>query len=442
MKLNKKKLFSSARLIIFGFLGVILLGTFLLMLPVSSRGNGGTSFIDSLFTATSATCVTGLIVHDTATYWSPFGQGVILSLIQIGGMGVVTIVITAVMLSGKKIGVAQRNIMQESISAPKMGGIVKMTGFIIKATVCIELLCAAIMFPIFYKDFGLAKGVWYSIFHSVSAFCNAGFDLMGVREQYSSLTSYASNPIINIVIMFLIVFGGLGFFVWDDLKKYKFRFKRYNLQTKVVLVVSGLLIILPAIYFFFVEFENVSNGERVLDSLFQSVTTRTAGFNTVDFGDMSEGGISLMTVLMLIGGSPGSTAGGMKTTTVAVLIVTAISVFKKRENPEMFGRRISADVVKNAVTVFCMYIVLFITGGLIISTVENLPVLECFFESASAIGTVGLTMGITPSLGTVSQIVLTVMMFCGRVGGLTLVFAITNAKKIESKLPLERITVG
>lgn len=442
MKLNKRKMFSSARLIIFGFLGVILVGTFLLMLPISSRGTGGTAFIDSLFTATSATCVTGLVVHDTATYWSPFGQGVILSLIQIGGMGVVTIVITAIMISGKKIGVAQRNIMQESISAPKMGGIVKMTGFIIKVTAFIELLCATIMFPVFYRDFGVAKGIWYSIFHSVSAFCNAGFDLMGAKEKYSSLTSYAANPVINIVIMFLIIFGGLGFFVWDDLRKYKFHFKKYNLQTKVVLFVSGLLIVLPAIYFFFIEFSNISTEERVLDSLFQSVTTRTAGFNTVDFSDMSEGGISLMTVLMLIGGSPGSTAGGMKTTTVAVLIVTAISVFKKRENPEMFGRRIGADVVKNAATVFSIYIVLFITGGLIISTVENLPVLECFFESASAIGTVGLTMGLTPGLSSVSHIILAIMMFCGRVGGLTLVFAITNSKKIESKLPLERITVG
>ena len=442
MKINKRKVFSSARLIIFGFLGVILIGTFLLMLPASSKGAGGTGFIDCLFTATSATCVTGLIVHDTATYWSSFGQGVILTLIQIGGMGVVTIVITAIMISGKKIGIAQRNIMQESISAPKMGGIVKMTGFIIKVTAFVELLCAAIMFPTFYKEFGLGKGIWYSIFHSVSAFCNAGFDLMGVKEKYSSLTSYAGNPLINIVIMFLIIFGGLGFFVWGDLKENKFKFKKYSLQTKVVLFVSALLIILPAVYFFFVDFSNATTGERVLESLFQSVTTRTAGFNTVDFNEMTEGGISLMTMLMLVGGSPGSTAGGMKTTTLAVLIITAISVFKKRENPEMFGRRISSDIVKNAATVFSMYVVLFIAGGLIISTVEQLPMLECFFESASAIGTVGLSMGLTPNLGTVSHIVLTIMMFCGRVGGLTLVFAITNAKKIESKLPLDKITVG
>ena len=442
MRINKRKVFSSARLIIFGFLGVILIGTFLLMLPVSSKGAGGTGFIDCLFTATSATCVTGLIVHDTATYWSSFGQGVILTLIQIGGMGVVTIVITAIMISGKKIGIAQRNIMQESISAPKMGGIVKMTGFIIKVTAFVELLCAAIMFPTFYKEFGLGKGIWYSIFHSVSAFCNAGFDLMGVKEKYSSLTSYAGNPLINIVIMFLIIFGGLGFFVWGDLKENKFKFKKYSLQTKVVLFVSALLIILPAVYFFFVDFSNATTGERVLESLFQSVTTRTAGFNTVDFNEMTEGGISLMTMLMLVGGSPGSTAGGMKTTTLAVLIITAISVFKKRENPEMFGRRISSDIVKNAATVFSMYVVLFIAGGLIISTVEQLPMLECFFESASAIGTVGLSMGLTPNLGTVSHIVLTIMMFCGRVGGLTLVFAITNAKKIESKLPLDKITVG
>lgn len=293
----KKKTLSSFQIIIFGFLAVILVGTLLLMLPFASREPGSAPFLDALFTATSATCVTGLIVHDTATYWSCFGQVVILLLIQIGGMGVVTITIAVALVSGKKIGLMQRSLMQESISAPQVGGIVRFTGFFLKGIALIELLGAILLAPVFIKDFGVGKGIWYGVFHSISAFCNAGFDLMGVRQQYSSLTYYAGNGLVNAVIVLLILTGGLGFLTWEDIKTNKLQFKKYRMQSKVILVTDLILVIVPTVIFYFGEFHGSQWGnglERFWLSLFQAVTPRTAGFNTADFGQMSEGGRFLM----------------------------------------------------------------------------------------------------------------------------------------------------
>lgn len=439
---------SSFQIIILGFVLVILTGTVLLMLPISSGKGTFTPFIDALFTSTSAACVTGLVVHDTATYWSLFGQAVILLLIQIGGMGVVTVSVAVTRLSGKKIGLMQRSTMQEAISAHNVGGIVRMTNFIIKIVVLAELIGAALMAPVFCKEFGAAKGLWYALFHSVSAFCNAGFDLMGVKGEYSSLTGYTGHPLINIAVMALIIFGGIGFLTWDDIKTNGIHFKRYRLQSKIILTVSGLLIILPAIYFFFVEFSKdewsgLSGAERVLASLFQSVTTRTAGFNTVDLSKMTDSGQVIISLLMLIGGSPGSTAGGMKTTTVAVLFIAAFSVFRRFDDAQCFGRRISVEAVRHAVAILMMYITLFLGGGLIISLVEGLSVNICLFETASAIGTVGLSLGVTPGLGLLSRLILIMLMFLGRVGGLTVIFAAFSNKPTSfSKLPQEKITVG
>ncbi len=438
-----RKHLSQFQIITFGFAAVILLGCILLMLPISTVDKGGASFLDSLFTATSAVCVTGLVVHDTATYWSSFGQGVILFLIQIGGMGVVTVAVAMAKISRRKIGLMQRSTMQEAISAPHVGGIVKLTDYIIKTCILIEFIGALFLAPVFCKEFGILKGIWYSIFHSISAFCNAGFDLMGVKEQYSSLVSYASNPIVNITIMALIVIGGLGFLTWKDVKINKFHFKKYRMQTKVVLTVTAILIVLPAIYLFFFEYPDLPLGERILASLFQSVTPRTAGFNTTDLTALSENGKLITIILMITGGSPGSTAGGMKTTTLAVLLASTIAVFHRKEDTQFFGRRISIDTVRYALTILLMYLTLFITGGLIISAVEDLPLLTCLFETASAIGTVGLTLGITPSLCIISKIVLILLMFLGRVGSLTLVFAaVSGYHKNVSKFPEEKITVG
>ena len=437
-----KRQLSSSQIILFGFAGVILIGTLLLMLPVATNSGQSASFWDTLFTSTSAVCVTGLIVQDTAVYWSGFGQAVILLLIQIGGMGVVTVAAAITMASGKKISLMQRSTMQDAISAHQVGGIVRFTGFILKGIFLFELLGALVLMTVFVPEYGV-QGIWLAVFHSISAFCNAGFDLMGTKSPYSSLTSYAANPVVNITIMLLIVIGGIGFLTWQDIRQNGIHIKRYRMQSKVILATTGILLIVPAIYFYFFEFSAEPIGKRILLSAFQSVTPRTAGFNTADLTALSEIGQTLTIVLMLIGGSPGSTAGGMKTTTAAVLVACAVAVFRRRENGRVFGRRIDDDTVKNALTVFLMYISLFLFGGMIISRVEGLPILTCLFETASAIGTVGLTLGITPGLHLVSRLILISLMFLGRIGGLTLIFATLSANKNTlSKLPLEKITVG
>lgn len=444
----RRKRLTSSQLIIAGFLLVILTGSILLMLPVSSSNGEVTPFADALFTATSATCVTGLVVHDTQRYWSLFGQAVILLMIQIGGMGVVTVAVSMAVISGKKIGLMQRSTMQEAIAAPSVGGIVRLTGFILKATLLIELAGALFMLPVFGKDFGFPKGLWYSLFHSISAFCNAGFDLMGSRGEFSSLTGYAGNGLICGVILVLIVAGGIGFLTWDDIRWKGIHFKKYRMQSKVILLMTFFLILFPFLIFFFGEFGRPAFGDmpvgrKALGALFQAVTPRTAGFNTVDLTLFSEAGQTVLILLMLIGGSPGSTAGGMKTTTIAVLFVTLFAVFRRKEDSECFGRRMEDNAIRNAAAILLMYFTLFITGGLIISRLEDLPILTCLFETASAIGTVGLTLGITPELGGISRLILIGLMFFGRVGGLTLVFAAFSDKAgTMARLPKEKITVG
>lgn len=438
-----KRNLSSSQVIILGFAAVILLGSLLLMLPVSTRDGQGASFLDAVFTATSAACVTGLVVQDTALYWSTFGQAVILLLIQIGGMGVVTFAVLVSLAAGQKISLWQRGAMQDAISAPKIGGIVSLTGFVITTTAVFELLGAAALAPVFCREFGMLQGLWYSLFHSVSAFCNAGFDLMGVRAPFSSLTGFAAQPVVNLVIMVLIVVGGISFITWEDVKTNRLQVRRYRMQSKVILAATVLLIALPALYFFWVEFAALPLGERFWGALFQSVTARTAGFNTLDFGLMSEGGVAVMIILMLVGGAPGSTAGGMKVTTLAVMLSTAASVFRHRSDTHFFGRRIEEETVRSAMAILTLYLTLFLSGGLLISQVEGLPLLTCLFESASAVGTAGLTLGITTSLGWLSRMVLIVLMYVGRVGALTLVFAaLSDGKRSLARLPRERLMVG
>lgn len=442
-KKQKIKHLNSFRIIIFSFMAMILLGSLLLMLPVSSRERVFTPFADCLFTAVSATCVTGLVVRDTATYWSLFGQIVILTMIQIGGMGVITVGLAIIRLSGKKIGLSQRSTMQDSISAPQLGGIVKLTGFILTRSAIIELIGAALLAPVFIKDFGVGKGIWYSIWHSVSAFCNAGFDLMGVREQFSSLCTYSTNFYLNHVIMLLIIVGGIGFLVWHDIGTHKHHIRKYCLQSKVVLLTSLVLIVIPAVYFFFCEYGDLPLGDRYISSLFQSVTSRTAGFNTQDLSQMDESGTLIMIMLMLVGGSPGSTAGGMKTATLAVLFVSAITVFSRRNDVQCFKRRLPEEAVRNAAAVLFTYLALFITSGIVISRIEGIPLLTCLFETGSAVGTVGLTLGITTTLSFPSRLILMLLMFFGRVGALTLIYAaLPSSESNKSKLPMEKISVG
>ena len=438
-----KKHLTTFQSIFLGFFLIIIIGSLLLMLPISSVSGKVTPFNESLFTATSAVCVTGLVVQDTGSYWSTFGQAIILILIQIGGLGVITVAASFALLSGRKISLMQRSTMQEAIAAPKIGGIVRLTGFVLKATLIFELSGAVIMMPVLCKDYGV-KGVWLAVFHSISAFCNAGFDILGTdASKYVSLTQYINCTSINLAVIFLIVIGGIGFLTWEDIYTNKLHFRRYRMQSKVILITSAILIIVPALYFFFFDLNNLPIKQRILSSLFQSVTTRTAGFNTVDLTALQEPSIATMIVLMIIGGSPGSTAGGIKTTTVAVLIANSLATFGRKDSSHFFKRRIDNQVVKNASTILIMYLVLSFTGAVAISTAEKIPFLKCLFETSSAIGTVGLTLGITPELGLFSQLILILLMFCGRVGGLTLIYAaISNTKKNISKYPLEHITVG
>lgn len=446
--IQKKLHFSSPQMIIFGFILVNLMGCLLLMLPSSTVEKVGTSFSDALFTSTSAICVTGLVIHDTASYWSMQGQLIIMVLIQIGGMGVITAASAIAILSGRKIGLMQRSTMQESISATQVGGIVRLTGFILRAMLAIELLGAIFMAPVFCEEFGMKKGVWYAVFHSVSAFCNAGFDLMGVNQPFSSLTGFNGNTTINLAIMALIVIGGIGFLTWDDIWHHRLHFHKYRLQSKVILTVTILLILLPALYFYFYEFgraewTDLSEKERILASAFQSVTPRTAGFNTVDLNRMSEPSQLIIILLMLIGGSPGSTAGGFKTTTLAVLLLTSFAVFFRKEDVQCFGRRIPSETVKNAATILFLYMSLFLLGGVVISCVDQVPLMGALFETSSAIGTVGLSLGLTPQLSLFSHMLLILLMFWGRVGGLTLIFAVVSGHRFtKSKLPQEKITIG
>ena len=441
--IRRKRRLSSFQIITLGFAGVILLGALLLMLPISTTGENVTPFNETLFTATSAVCVTGLVVQDTGCYWSTFGQAVILALIQIGGLGVVTVAASFALLSGRKISLMQRSTMQDAISAPKVGGIVRLTRFILRGTFLIELLGALAVLPVFCRDYGW-RGIWMAVFHSISAFCNAGFDILGTESNhYPSLTGYADSPVINITIMLLIVIGGIGFLTWDDIFENKWRFHRYRMQSKGVLVTTGFLIFLPAMFFFFSDFSALPAGNRLLASFFQSVTPRTAGFNTVNLSTMSGASQGVIILLMLIGGSPGSTAGGMKTTTLAVLLANATATFCQRDSARFFGRRVDCSAVKTAATILTMYLMLFFGGAVFISTYENLPLSVCLYETASAVGTVGLTLGITPQLHIPSQMVLITLMYLGRVGGLTLIYATFSSKKVgNAKLPQEKITIG
>ena len=428
---------------ILGFAGVILLGALVLMLPLSAARRVWTPFSQALFTSTSAVCVTGLVVQDTGTYWSSFGQGVILLLIQVGGLGVITAAVTFLMLSGKNISLQERSAMQDAISAPAVGGIVRLTRFILRGTFLVELVGALALLPAFCRDYGL-RGVWMAVFHSVSAFCNAGFDILGrAGTLYPSLTAYAADPLVNIVIMLLIVVGGIGFLTWDDVCTHGLHLRRYRMQSKVILSVSAVLIVLPTLLFFLTDFADLPTGQRILTSLFQAVTPRTAGYNTVDLTEMSNISRAVTILLMLTGGAPGSTAGGMKVTTLAVLAANAVAAFFRREDPQLFRRRLESSAVRNAAAILLLYLALTVAGAAIIGAVEGLPLGACLYETASAAGTVGLTLGLTPQLGTLSQGILILLMFFGRVGGLTLIYAAFSGHDLTyARYPKEKITVG
>lgn len=448
MRFLRRNRITPAQVVILGFLFQILVGACLLTLPVATQSGQRTPFLDALFTATSATCVTGLVVQDTAQYWSTFGQGIILLLIQVGGMGVVTMAVAISMFSGRKIGLRERWVMQESISAPQVGGIVRMTSFILKTALLIEGVGAILLALRFCPEFGIGKGIWYGMFHSVSAFCNAGFDLMGEKAAFSSMTWYAGDLLVNGVICLLIVLGGLGFLTWQDVSANGWHINRYRLQSKLILMTTLILLVGGGLFYGLYEFsqpqwDDLSGKERGLAAIFQTVSPRTAGFNTVDLTQLSQPTILITILLMLVGGSPGSTAGGFKTTTLAVLLLAVVGVFRRQSGASAFGRRLPEMVIRNACALFVLYLLLFLTGGLLICCIDGIPLLSALFESASAIGTVGLTLGVTTQVSPVSQGILIFLMYFGRVGGLTMIYAMTaRPGGVSSQYPQEQVTVG
>ena len=434
---------SSFQIIICGFLAVILVGTMILMLPVSTVGRQWASFETALFTSVSAVCVTGLVVQDTASFWSAFGQFIIMLLIQIGGLGIISVTAFLVTVSGRKISLLQRSLLMESISADQVGGIVKMTSFIFRLAFTVELIGAILMMPTFCINFGLS-GLWMAVFHSVSAFCNAGFDVMGRHTgTFSSLTYFSDSFGVVIPICALIVIGGIGFLTWGDIAFHGIHFKRYRMQSKVIIVTTACLILFPTVFFFLNDFAAYPLKQRLCLSLFQAVTPRTAGFNTADMAAVTGVGRVMMIVLMLIGGSPGSTAGGIKTTTAAVLCANVISTVRRRRSTQLFGRRIDDETVRQSATLLMIYPLFVLAAAQVISFIEDIPIGPCIFETASAIGTVGLSLGITPSLGTVSHLLLIMLMFFGRVGALTIMFAATSRDGLEvAQCPFAKIHVG
>lgn len=445
---KKKQKWSTTKIIAVGYVLVITIGTILLMLPVSGRNHEPVPFMDAWFTATSATCVTGLVTHDTYTYWSSFGQAVLLVLIQIGGMGFMTIAISAMTLTRKKIGLSQRLLMQESVGAPQVAGVVRMSRLILGGTVFFEGLGALLLSFYYIPRLGFGKGLYFSVFHSISAFCNAGIDLMGYYQPSSSLITAADSYLVGITIAGLILVGGIGFLVWEDALRWKWHISRYRLHSKVVLAAAVALVVGGMLFMFLFEYgkpsmEGKNLGEQILCSFFQAVTPRTAGFNTMDLNQLSPSSQMLMVCLMFIGGSPGSTAGGIKTTTMTILLLTIWTEFKKRKDVELFKRRVEGEVIRHAACILMFYGSLAFVSSMIICAVEGIGAKEVIFEVVSALCTVGLSLGITAEVGVLSHVILILLMFIGRVGGITILIAFSSRlSAIPSKLPAEKIAVG
>lgn len=417
------------------------------MLPAASREGNWTPFLDALFTSTSATCVTGLVVADTYQHWSLFGQLVILALIQTGGLGFITIGAYISVVLKKKIGLKGRTAIHESISTIEIAGVVRLVKKIICGTFLFEMGGAVLLAFRFIPEFGLLRGAYFGIFHSISAFCNAGFDLMGIREEYSSLMAYENDVVMNLTIMSLIIIGGAGFIVWDDFLRNRFRFKKYLLHSKILLTASGILIAGGTILFFLFEynglFADMTMKEKLLGSLFAAVTPRTAGFNTTDLGEMNNASRLLTMVLMFIGGGSGSTAGGIKVTTAVVMVFSAVMMIRRTPGVNIYGRRLDEDAVRRASAIMMCNLVLIFLASLLILAVQPLDFSDVFMETFSAMGTVGLSTGITRSLLPISRIAIILLMYCGRLGSLTFALVFAQRKVVPPvQQPVEKIVVG
>lgn len=448
MKQHSKAKLSSVQIIALGFFIMILTGTGLLMLPWATAVPGGASFGDAIFTATSASCVTGLVLQDTGAYWSVFGQVVIIALIQVGGLGFMTIATLFLLLLRRRLGLREREVVVDSISHYQLGGLVPFIRRIFLGTLLAEGTGAVLLSIRFVQDFGWSRGIYYGIWHAISAFCNAGFDLMGPHSgAFSSFCAYAGDPLVVLTLCGLILVGGAGFLIWDDLVRCKWHWRHYRLQTKIVLFVNLVLVVGGTALFLLLERNNLGRGltagEQLLAALFDAVTPRTAGFNTTDTAALSSGSSLLTMVLMLIGGSPGSTAGGIKTTTVAVIFLHTVAGIRREQSPSAFGRSIGDDALKKATSVLFTNLFLALAGSLVICAAQALPLTDVLFEAFSAIGTVGMTTGITRSLVPVSQTAIIFLMYCGRVGSISFAVALMEKKALPPvTLPKERITIG
>lgn len=443
-----KKLFlTPTRIISFIFLVMILVGSVLLALPVSTRGEEATPFIDAMFTAASSTCVTGLSVFDTYTHWSLFGQIVILVLIQIGGLGFMTVFTMVSLALKRNIMIRERKLLMQSAGAEQMGGIIRLVKRIVRGTVFFELLGTLLLSLRFCADFGFIKGIYISLFHSVSAFCNAGFDILGLVSPGSSLMPYRSDWLVLLTIMLLITVGSLGFLVWSDIVKFRLCVKKFSLHSKIVLAASVLLFTVSTLLFLIFEnthtLQGMSIGDKLLNAMFMAVTPRTAGFFTVDYGQVSESGSLLTMLLMFIGGSSGSTAGGIKTTTFAVLLLAMCASARKRDAVCVFKRRIHPDTVGLATSVSFIYLAVHAFSACLLCAVQDFSLKEALFEVISAAGTVGLTCGITADLQAVGKCMMILLMYGGRIGLLSLAIGLSEQRKApSSQRPIESVMIG
>ena len=458
MKERKKSIrFSTMQLIAAGFLGTILLGGVLLYLPICNTKP--IQFTDALFTSTSAVCVTGLVTIVPATQFTVLGKGILLVLIQIGGLGVIACTFSFFLILKKKITLRERIIIQETYNMDTLSGLVKFLIKIIKGTFIVEGVGAILFSFQFVREYGLVEGVCYSIFHSVSAFCNAGIDILG----NGSFTEYATNPLINFTTMSLIIIGGIGFTVWGDVLKNVFEdigkegysvkkiFAKLTLHSKIAISMTLALILLGTVSFFVLEyanpetFGNMTLGEKLMASGFHSVSTRTAGFATVSQSGLTNGSKLITCLLMFVGGSPAGTAGGVKTTTVAMLILACRSVIKGGRDTECFGRRIAEDNIRTGLAVIILSMGFLITGTVIVSVLESdVEFMRVLYETTSAMGTVGLSADLTPQLETASKYVIVMLMYIGRIGPVTmaLIFGKGHTKDRVRELPEKRILVG
>lgn len=433
------------QILVLGFLLLIFVGAVLLSMPISSKNGQYTNFIDCVFISTSASCVTGLVTLDTGTHWNYFGQFVILCLIQIGGLGFMSIATLFALLMGRRITLKERIVIQQSLNSFSIQGLVKMSKYLLTFTFIVEIIGAILLATQFVPQFGFAKGMYFGIFHSVSAFCNAGIDLIG---EFRSLTPYAENPVVILTIGALIIIGGLGFFVWQEIYNFK-NIKRLSLHTRLVVITTLILIFGGAIMMFIFEMNNtktianMSLKGKILSSLFASITPRTAGFNSISTTDMTEGGKFLTIVLMFIGGSPGSTAGGIKTTTAALLIITVVSVIKGREDAEVFERRIGKEIVYRALTIATLGMSIVLLATILLCMTEKASLDYIIYEVTSAFGTVGLTLGLTPQLSSLGKLLIAFIMYCGRLGPLTVALSLAQKSMPSSiKYPEDKILIG